>query len=169
MTAAGTKADGTGAGGGMGIKLNVNFKIKVNGKEYGSAQELPDAVREAYDRARNDPSALGAGGVAFAQRTKIVVNGQEYAGVGDMPPDVRHMYQKAMEVVAEGKASENRRAEAGQSSPAGRDDCVRRQPSADLHSPIVSEQAFSLRTLVLTALILGVILGVYFLMRSAGH
>ena len=35
----------------MNIKVTVNHKLTVNGKEYGSLDEMPEDLRQAYERA----------------------------------------------------------------------------------------------------------------------
>ena len=80
----------------MGIKVNVTWKIKVNGKEYSSVEEMPSDIREAYEKAR---------GTSRTRAAKIIFNGQEYENVEAMPHDVRHMYDQVMRVAESGDLS----------------------------------------------------------------
>ncbi len=78
----------------MGIKVNVRWKFKVNGKEYGSVEEMPGDIREAYEKAKGT-SRIAAG--------KVVFNGQEYESVDAMPIEVRRVYDKVMEAAETGE------------------------------------------------------------------
>lgn len=77
----------------MEIKLNVKRKFTVNGKEYGSVEEMPSGVREAYEKARGTSGRVAA---------KIVINGQEYPSIEALPPDVRQVYDKVMSAAETG-------------------------------------------------------------------
>jgi hypothetical protein len=83
----------------MGIDFKVNFKtkIKINGKEYGSMDEVPEQYREKVRGALNSAGAAGHG--------KLVVNGTAYDSVEAMPPDARELYEEAL-VKAAAKARE---------------------------------------------------------------
>lgn len=76
----------------MGIDFKINFqtKIKLNGKEYGSIEEVPSEhrhiVQDAVAAARN-PFSHG----------KLTVNGVGYDKPEDMPPDVRRTYEEALQ------------------------------------------------------------------------
>lgn len=73
----------------MGIDFKVNFKTKItiNGKEYGSIEEVPEEHRGTV---RNAMSSAGTA------RSKIVVNGVGYDSLEAMPPDVRSLYTEAL-------------------------------------------------------------------------
>ena len=72
------------------MNLNIKTRIKINGKEYSSADEMPDDIRRLYEQVMQ-------GNVQ--KTTKIKFNGQEYAGVEEMQPEVRKMYEAVMGVV----------------------------------------------------------------------
>ena len=78
----------------MKINLNVKFdmgrKYVVNGKEYGSIEEMPADVRQTYEKATD--SVLGI-------KKKIVFNGKEYENAEAMPSDVRQMYDELIKMV----------------------------------------------------------------------
>ena len=89
-------------------------KVVVNGREYGSAEEMPSDVRQAYERMRSglvDSDRDGVpdmfegkkGNVVRVTRQKVVVNGREYDGVGEMPPDVRRAFERARETTGAGR------------------------------------------------------------------
>src|SRR5207247_2375422 len=59
------------------MKINLKTKIKYNGQEYSSVEELPPEARSAYEKAIAAESATIS--------TKIVFNGREYASPEQMP------------------------------------------------------------------------------------
>src|SRR6185295_20271705 len=77
----------------MAVKFSFKSSIVVNGKRYGSAEELPDKLRKAYETAVVTRRVTQAAG---RTATKIVVNGKEYASPEEMPVDVRKLYDAAM-------------------------------------------------------------------------
>jgi hypothetical protein len=82
----------------MPININVKTKIKINGKEYNSPEEMPPDVRSIYERAmaaRQNPSSNNQPGV----RSKIKFNGQNFSSPDEMPPDVRRAYDGLMAAV----------------------------------------------------------------------
>lgn len=82
----------------MGVKVTVKTRFKVNGKEYGSLEELPPDIRDAYEKAMaakgGGPLAGGAPGSA-----KVTFNGREYASLDEMPPEERRMYEEFLAAV----------------------------------------------------------------------
>ena len=74
----------------MNVNINIKHKLIVNGKEYGSLDELPQDLRQAYER------ALAAKGPAMAAQAKIVFQGKEYASAEEMPEDLRQLYRLAI-------------------------------------------------------------------------
>jgi len=87
------------------VNFNVKYKFKVNGKEYGSLEEMPDNIREAYEKTVADQGGLEQGNISSVTPGKITFNGQDYAGVDAMPPDIRQLYETVMKTVGEGKIS----------------------------------------------------------------
>jgi len=94
----------------MGINVVFKTRIKFNGKEYGSADEMPVDIRQTYEQAlaaMADPGHA-KGIVVHAQTSsKINFNGTEYDSAEHMPPDVRRTYEMVMAqmVMAAGAAS----------------------------------------------------------------
>src|SRR5438128_8390382 len=60
------------------MKINLKTKIKYNGQEYSSVEEMPPEARSAYEKAIAAESATIS--------TKIVFNEREYASPEQMPP-----------------------------------------------------------------------------------
>ena len=86
----------------------MTTRIMFNGKEYPSAEAMPEDVRKVYQQAlaqladadhNGIPDALehgGAGNVIGIQNSSITVNGKTYGSVGEMPALVRFLYEQAM-------------------------------------------------------------------------
>lgn len=74
----------------MGIDFNINItrKIKVNGKEYDSLEEVPQEHRQAVQ------DALGAAGTGAPG--KININGTGYDSPEAMPPEARRIYDESL-------------------------------------------------------------------------
>ena len=82
------------------VKLSVKRKYIVDGREYGSLEEMPDDIRQAYEKGLAFPSRSSSN-----QGGRIIFNGQEYESMGKMPDSVRRMYENAMDALREGDAS----------------------------------------------------------------
>ena len=80
----------------MDVKFNVKYKFKVNGKEYGSLEEMPAPIREAYEKTVANSKGMERANISSG---KIVFNGQEYESVDSMPADIRQMYETIMKTV----------------------------------------------------------------------
>ena len=75
----------------MSTNISVHSRIRINGREYASPDEMPDGDRQVYERVMSD----AANGGALAQplsSAKIVFNGQEYGSVEEMPATARQLY-----------------------------------------------------------------------------
>jgi hypothetical protein len=99
-----------------GLKIDVRRRIIVNGKEYGSVDELPPTLRNAYEQAMRRPPGVGAAGPA---KTRIRLNGQEYDGVEALPPDLRQLYQDALRTVQGEALGQQAAATSGDVLPSG--------------------------------------------------
>jgi len=84
----------------VNIKFKVNTRIVFNGKEYGSPEELPENVREAYGKAT---AAGDTGAHAPQAHARVRFNGLVYENVEDMPPEARRLYDAAMALVEKEK------------------------------------------------------------------
>ncbi len=75
----------------MDIKKEVRTRFTVNGKEYGSLEELPEDVRREVEKRLS----AGAGGpepaLSVNTETRIVFNGEEYDSLESMPEDERRI------------------------------------------------------------------------------
>jgi hypothetical protein len=82
------------------VSETFNSKIQFNGHEYASADEMPVAVRVAYERAIHETPALHSGArLAAKLKAKIIVNDTEFNHAGEMSVDDRHLYHEALEAV----------------------------------------------------------------------
>jgi len=69
------------------VDARIKLKIKINGREFQSREEMPEELRHLYD------AALDAAGANHS--TKIISNGQEYRSIDDLPSDLRKAYETA--------------------------------------------------------------------------
>ncbi len=79
----------------MTVKVEVKWKFKVNGKEYASREEMPENIREAYDKALATTISSDSANPG-APATRIVFLGGEYANVDSMSADVRQTYEEVL-------------------------------------------------------------------------
>ncbi|MFA5161205.1 MAG: hypothetical protein WC421_03080 [Elusimicrobiales bacterium] len=75
----------------MGIDFHINIKrkITVNGKEYGSPEEVPEHYRQTVRNVLDSAGTLAGG-------SKITVNGMGYDSPEAMPPDTRRIYEESL-------------------------------------------------------------------------
>jgi hypothetical protein len=79
------------------VDFNLKAKIRVNGKEYASVEEMPPKVREAYARAVGETAVLRSGArMATKLNAKISFNGVEYDSPSDLPVAARRLYHDAL-------------------------------------------------------------------------
>jgi hypothetical protein len=79
------------------VSERFKTKIQFNGREYASADEMPDSVRAAYDRAIGETPLLHSGArLAAKLNAKIILNGTEFNNPGEMSVDDRRMYHEAL-------------------------------------------------------------------------
>jgi hypothetical protein len=148
----------------MAVQFNVKWKFKVNGKEYGSVDEMPGPVRDAYEKAGKNAPGPGHRPILSATTTKIVFNGQEYSNVDAMPADIRQMYQSIMKVVQSGGSApgDNAGGKIGGTTTTRNIDGF--PVSSDAPSPLAPE-SLSSRKLILGVAILVLLAGLYFLIH----
>ena len=98
----------------MTTNISVKTKIRVNGQDYASVDDMPPDIRQAYTRALGTMAGTKHGGLldtfgkgirADAQmvsNAKVIFNGQEYGSVEQMPANVRRLYQAVIAAVETG-------------------------------------------------------------------
>ena len=151
----------------MDVKFNVKYKFKVNGKEYGSLEEMPDNIREAYEKAVANSKGIEHGNIPSVTAGKIIFNGQEYQSVDAMPADIRQMYETVMKTVSEGKISVTGDADFkfGNKIPdLGKGTTL---DSYNISKPIAPKSFFSPRVFIIVT-ILASLVGIYFLISIGG-
>ena len=128
----------------INLKFNVKRKFNVNGKEYGSVEEMPANIRQAYDKALE------------SRKGKIMFNGKKYENVEAMPPDVRQTYEEMMRKLIEMQMSSGSVAE--------------KPISVDFSMPTTPESAISPRLLKFSIGLI-IFLGIlyFFYQKVRGH
>jgi hypothetical protein len=152
----------------MALKITVKRKFIVNGKEYGSLEEMPEDIRRAYEQGLTVPTGADGFGVSGTPKVKITFNGQVYGSVEAMPADVRHTYEQVMAsvkgVLADGGPTTRIEAGLPQKGSVGHDASnwsISLKP-IEPGSPAI----FSSRWLAIGVVILGLIAAVYFLLPA---
>ncbi len=148
----------------MGIKFDMKWKINVNGKEYGSVDEMPAPVREVYEKARKIPPGPGGVRTLSTRTTTIVFNGQKYESVDDMPADIRAAYQAIMKAVASGDAP-TEEIFGGHVGPVPARPGTGGPPVSVRAPAGIALESFSARKLVVGAALVALFVGLYFLTR----
>ena len=126
--------------------MNVKRKYRINGKEYGSLEEMPEDVRAIALKAMDSPRAPSGG--TQSGPSKIVFNGVEYASVDDMPTYARNLYERAVEA-----------AQAATQDASGE----QRRPGP---KTIEAEPSFSARSIVAVIALIALALFLYYLFSS---
>jgi hypothetical protein len=149
------------------MKININIKktFKINGKEYHSLDEMPDAIRELFNKAQQHQSGHGTNAGSSIVRTKILFNGTEYASIDTMPSDVRRLYEKVMNAAATGGSTASADiADMVEGISSDRSSQHPSEPMRPRESPM-AEPSFSPKSLFVGALVLGFIVLLYFLFK----
>jgi len=82
------------------VSETFNSKIRFNGQDYASGDEMPVDVRVAYERAIHETPALHSGArLAAKLKAKTILNDTEFNHAGEMSVDDRHLYHEALEAV----------------------------------------------------------------------
>jgi hypothetical protein len=82
------------------VSARFKTKIQFNGCEYGSVDEMPVAIRAAYDRAIHETPMLHSGArLAAKLKAKIIVNETEFDNPGELSVNDRNLYHEALEAV----------------------------------------------------------------------
>jgi hypothetical protein len=90
----------------MSATITIKTKLRVNGREYATVDEMPPDLRRMYERAvanGSDAFPLTHSGadaaIGIPAHSRIVFNGREYADVNQMPQDVRKLYEDVLTTV----------------------------------------------------------------------
>jgi hypothetical protein len=80
------------------------IKIRVNGREYASPDQMPAKIREAYLRAIGETAVLRSGArLASKLNAKIIINDMEFNNPGEMPVAERRLYQDTLAALVPNK------------------------------------------------------------------
>src|ERR687888_2659254 len=79
------------------MAVGFTTKIRLNGREYASAEEMPATVRQAYNRAVGETAVLRSGARLVGKlNAKVIVNDREFSSPGDLPVAERRLLQDAL-------------------------------------------------------------------------
>ncbi len=132
----------------MGIQVNIRRRITVNGKEYGSVDEMPVDLREAFEK------AMAGGSSAQARKTRIVFNGREYDGLAAMPAETREAYEKILKAAETGDV------------PAGLASGIAGSAASRAGAAIRFEPSFSSRKALAAIALIAIVILLFLLLRG---
>ncbi len=144
--------------------MNVTWKIKVNGKEYGSVEEMPAAEREAYQRAMGQLGDAEHRNTIVVRSSSIVVNDREYSSVDAMPENVRQAYLTLKKTVEAAPTPTDEKTVAEAARALARPRTGGAAAPSRAPGPIAPE-SFSARKLIAWAAVLAVLAALYLLLR----
>jgi hypothetical protein len=81
----------------MSIEINFKKRFVVNGREYSSAEDMPEDLRQAFKDLKTNPA------VNINASAKIVFNGREYSSVDEMPEDQKEFYERVVNTALRGE------------------------------------------------------------------
>lgn len=147
------------------MKVNVNFKrkFKVNGKEYDSIEEMPVDIREAFEKAIGHHSGTGNLTHPAPMQTKIIFNGTEYQSIDAMPQNVRQLYERVMKSAETGVAPPDIDIAGISSGMLTENETSKTARKGDIPRPTKTEPSFSPRALFISAIVVALILLLYYL------
>ena len=145
----------------MKINVNVKRRFRINGKEYGSVEEMPDEIRQAFEKAmaRGETDSTKA----VTGKTKIIFNGSEYEGIDAMPPDVRLLYDQVMKAAEGGAEAADIELAEIEKGIGGKYDV---SGSSTIRRPAAAESSFSPRALIVSIALAALIVLLYMLFRG---
>jgi len=150
----------------MKINMNVKRTFKVNGKQYNSIEEMPHAIREAFEKAMASQAGSSHHAAPATRQTKIIFNGVEYQSIDAMPQDVRQLYENVMSAAETGVAPAELAATESSSGMLTRPETNNTRTRGGQRNPAQAEPSFSPRSLIVGALLVAVILILYFVFQS---
>lgn len=84
------------------MNIKIKTKIRYNGQEYTSPDELPAEARSAYAQAMSGTPTAASNSVVSK---KIMLNGQEFSNENEMPAAERKLYDDAIQLMRDGGAA----------------------------------------------------------------
>jgi hypothetical protein len=146
----------------MDININIKRKFTVNGKEYSSVEEMPDDVREIFNKVRSLQANPADGAKPGTVQSRIIFNGMEYKSIDDMPPEARQQFEKIMKVAGTGSAVKvSERAANINVQPEKTATFSAYRPKDFPKSPSI-EPSFSLRVMIISVTLIALLLLLYY-------
>jgi hypothetical protein len=150
----------------MNVNVNVKRKFKINGKEYGSIEEMPPDIRNAFEKAMASQAGSGQQINPATMQTKIIFNGTEYQSVDAMPQDVRQLYEKVLKAAETGTAPANIITADDISGMQAGSKNYGTTSMGNMGNPTKTEPAISARTLIIGVLLIALIIIFYFILHG---
>jgi hypothetical protein len=150
----------------MNININVKRKFRINGKEYNSVEEMPDGIREAFEKAMHSQAGSGQRINSAVTRSKIIFNGTEYENIDAMPQDIRQLYEKVLKAAETAVVSSGVDIAEVSGSMLRKPDTIGTAPPGDIRKPTKVESSFSPRMLIASAVLMALIFLLYYLFQD---
>ena len=147
----------------MKINMNVRRTFKVNGKEYNSIEEMPLDIREAFEKDIGLKAGPGNLTHPVPTQTKIIFNGTEYSSIDAMPQDVRQLYERVLKSAETGLAPPDIDIAGLSNGMLNETETNRATRQGAIRKPLKTESSFSPRALILSAVVVALILLLYYL------
>ncbi len=150
----------------MSINMNAKRKLKINGKEYNSIEEMPDDIREIFKKSMGSQTGTVLKTGHAAVRTKIVLNGTEYDSIDAIPQDVRRLYENVLKEAETGAVPPEIDVAGIYNGMMMGSRTPETARTGELRRPTKIESSFSPRALILGILAAVLILLLYYLAQS---
>lgn len=85
----------------MGIEFTVKSRFIVNGKEYGSVEEMPEEIRGAYQKAIKNSAGQDHARTLEMQKCKLSFHAKEDSSEDSMQQAERELYKVVMKALEE--------------------------------------------------------------------
>jgi hypothetical protein len=156
----------------MNLNINIKRNYKVNGKEYNSIEEMPQDIREAFEKAMASKPGFSLRLNSAEVHAKIKFNGTEYNSIDEMPQDSRHLYENVLKAAETGavqsdidilKAVNDMPKESEVLTDATTEEI---KSTEDLKKLTSKEPSFSWRNLIISAILAALIILLYFVFHG---
>lgn len=150
----------------MSINISIKRKFKINGKEYNSIKEMPSEIQNAFEKTMASKTGTGSKINLAVMRTKIIFNGTEYNSIEAMPQDVRQLYEKLLKAAETGVMPADIITAHDKNDMPIRPKTYGTIPIENMGKSPKFEPTFSLRTLIIGALLIALIILLYIIIQS---
>jgi hypothetical protein len=150
----------------MNINISVKRKFKINNKEFNSIEEMPEDIREAFNKVMDSQIGSGHRISSTVAGSKVIFNGKEYEKVDAMPQEVRQLYENVLKAAESGAPSSGVDIAGISGGMVGKPETISAARPGEIRKPIKVEFVFSPRTLMGSAALIVLIFLLYYLFQN---